>query len=265
MKRDTSWEKVSDWYGGLVGEQGHYFHEKVILPHLEGLICLNKESRLLDLACGDGILGRTLARNHTYTGLDLSKNLIKQAQNKDKNKAHTYHFADVTKQLPVEGTFTHATILLALQNIEHPDKVLQNAHQALTPNGQLVLVINHPCFRIPRQSSWAIDEPKKLQYRRIDRYMSDMTIPIRANPSQGKQSVETLSFHRPLSHYCSLLSEAGFVIKTIEEWCSDKVSSGRNAKMENRARDEIPLFMAISCRKNSLNNFASDSNVKKTV
>jgi len=38
------------------------------------------------------------------------------------------------------------------------------------------------------------------------------------------------------------------VIEKIEEWASDKDSVGKAAKMENRARAEIPLFMAIQAK-----------------
>lgn len=245
MKKNTSWESVSDWYGDLVGEEGHYYHEHVILPALKPLLGLTKDSRLLDLACGDGILGRTLAKGIAYLGVDISKSLVDQARAKDKEKNHRYHVQDATEKLDIPETFTHATVILALQNIERPDQVFANIARRLEKNGKCVFVVNHPCFRIPRQSSWGVDAPKKLQYRRMDRYMTPMTIPIQSHPSKGQQSQQTVSFHRPLSEYMSLLRASGFVVDAIEEWCSDKKSTGGNSKMENRAREEFPLFMAI--------------------
>ncbi len=79
--------------------------------------------------------------------------------------------------------------------------------------------------------------------------MTAMKIPIQAHPSKGQQSVSTVSFHHSLSDYSRLLKESGFTIDLIEEWCSDKLSEGGAAKMEKISRKEIPLFMAISCRK----------------
>ena len=129
--------------------------------------------------------------------------------------------------------------------------MFKNASQYLQPGAPFIIVLNHPYFRIPRQSSWKVDEDNKIQYRRIDRYMSAMKIPIQAHPSKGQHSAQTFSFHYPLSDYSRWLKEAGFTIDLIEEWCSDKVSEGRAAKMENRSRKEIPLFMAIVARKTS--------------
>lgn len=183
-----------------------------------------------------------------YLGIDISPSLIKEAKSKDKNKKHGYLIADIAKPLKLDKLYTHAFLILALQNIENAAGVLQNARKHLVEGGCLAIVLNHPCFRIPRQSSWGIDEAKKLQYRRVDRYFSAMPIPIQANPSKGGQSVETMSYHHPLSYYCGCLKEAGFVIETMEEWCSDKESVGKNAKMENRSRDEIPMFLTIVAR-----------------
>ena len=74
-------------------------------------------------------------------------------------------------------------------------------------------------------------------------------IPIVAHPGK-KESEETWSFHYPLSAYSEMLFDNGFCIEKIEEWISDKKSTGSKAKMEDRARKEFPLFMAIIARKN---------------
>ena len=110
------------------------------------------------------------------------------------------------------------------------------------------MVLNHPAYRIPRQSSWGIDDARKIQYRRIDKYMSPMDIPINMNPSDRSSPI-TMSYHYPISTYSKMLKDAGFVIDLIEEWTSDKESEGRAARMENRSRAEIPLFLAIKAVK----------------
>lgn len=245
---DTSWESVTEWYDKAVGKEGHYYHQNVILPNLLKLITLKKDDHFLDLACGQGILARQLPKKTAYTGVDLSRSLIEAAKKHDPTRNFLVH--DITAKLPLEpATFTHAAIVLALQNVAEPQGVFANASRLLRPGGTFFIVLNHPCFRIPRQSSWEIDEPKKLQYRRIDRYMSLLKIPIQMNPGRGEKSANTVSFHRPLSYYSRELHAANFTIDLIEEWCSDKVSTGKAAKMENRAREEIPLFLCIVAKK----------------
>lgn len=251
-KTDTSWEKVSSWYDGAVGESGHYYHKHVILPNLSRILCAQESSSfsLLDLACGQGILSRFLPKSVHYVGVDLSSSLLFAAKEKNKNKTHSFCHADAMKPLPIQKQdFDFCTIILALQNMQDPLLALKNAFTHLKSEGSLVLVLNHPCFRIPRQSSWGIDEEKQIQYRRIDRYQTPMTIPIQAHPSRGKDSEATPSFHFSLTDLTLWLYKAGFVIEWMEEWCSDKKSTGRCAKREDRSRKEIPLFLSIKAKK----------------
>lgn len=247
----TSWEPVEKWYKGAVGDEGHYYHQQIVLPGVLRLLAIEKSDSpaLLDLACGTGVLARRLPASMDYAGIDISPSFIKTARDADPSPKHEYLVGDATHALPLKRKdFTHAAIVLALQNMKEPKQALMNAAKHLQKGGILVLAMNHPCFRIPRQSSWKIDEEQKLQYRRIDRYSSAMSIPIQAHPSKGEKSAETWSFHHPLADYSRWLHEAGFVIELIEEWHSDKMSTGAAAKMENRARAEFPLFMALRAR-----------------
>lgn len=248
----TSWQPASQWYNSIVGEEGHYYHQAIILPGLQKLMKLKDTATpsVLDLACGQGVLGRQIASDIEVYGFDIAPSLIKAAAQYDRSHRHHYGVADATKPLPITKVdFSHAAIVLALQNIEHPDQVFVHVSKHLRKGGEFFIVLNHPCFRIPRQSSWKVDEENKNQYRRIDRYMSEMKIPIQTHPSKSEQSTTTYSFHHPLSAYTRWLNEAGFSISLIEEWCSDKASTGKNAKMENRCREEFPLFMTIVAKK----------------
>lgn len=247
-KKNTSWDSVGNWYNGIVGNEGHYYHKKLILPGINRLLSLSPQSQgaLLDLACGQGVLARQLPEKFLYTGVDISPALVKAAKQASTNKTHEFIVGDVSKALPLQKKdYSCATVVLALQNIEHAERVIENASRHLQQEGKLLIVLNHPCFRIPRQSSWEVDSAKKIQYRRIDRYFGDMKIPIQMHPGKGEASPSTWSFHHPLSTYTEWLYKAGFHIAKIEEWCSDKESTGKQATMENRSRDEIPLFMAI--------------------
>lgn len=241
---DTSWQKVSKWYGGIVGEKGHFFHQTVIIPNSLRLLELDSSSRLLDVACGQGVFARSIDNKVQYVGLDKASELISEAKKRDRNLNHKYIVADATKSFPLKERFDRACIVLALQNIKEPDKTIQNVSEIIESGGRFLIVINHPSFRIPRQSSWEEDKTNKIQYRRINRYMSPIEIPINAHPGRENSPV-TWSYHHPLEDYSKYLFEAGFLVEKIEEWTSEKHSVGKNSKQENRARDEFPMFMAI--------------------
>lgn len=246
---DTSWQKVSGWYKNLVKEKGHYFHEHLVIPKSLELLSLDSANTLLDLGCGEGVLARAIPKNIYYQGVDIAPSLIDYARKNDHNPSHKYAVGNVTKPLPIaKKDFTHAVFILALQNISEPFLALKTAASYLKKGGKLLLVLNHPYFRIPRQTSWGIDEKNKIQYRRIDRYLTPLKIPINMHPGE-KESPVTWSFHFPLSDYSKFLYDAGLVIEKIEEWTSDKISVGKAGKMENRSREEFPLFMSILAEK----------------
>ncbi len=245
---DSSWQPVSKWYDASVGDKGHYFHEHVIIPKVIALLNLHSTSKLVDLACGQGVLSRHIPKNTPYLGFDASPALIKFAKSRSTSPSHIFKQADIEQPLDIKDIFTHATIILALQNINNVQSVLSNTAKLLTPNGTLVLVLNHPAFRIPRQSSWVEDPQNKQLFRRINRYLSPLKIPISTHPGQTNSPI-TWSFHLPISSYFSYLKTAGFVVTDLEEWTSDKESVGKHAKMENLSRKEFPLFLCIKASK----------------
>jgi hypothetical protein len=111
--------------------------------------------------------------------------------------------------------------------------------------------MNHPSFRIPRQSSWGKDEANKLEYRRVNRYLTGLEIPINTHPGFS-DSPMTWTYHQPLEYYIKSLKRAGMLISDLEEWTSDKVSVGKAAKGENRARSEFPMFLALRAVKQTI-------------
>ena len=73
-------------------------------------------------------------------------------------------------------------------------------------------------------------------------------IPI-LTPPMAVAKIFTLTHHRPLQEYFQKLSSVGLWVDALEEWGSNKKSeSGGRSRAENRARKEIPLFLAIRAR-----------------
>ncbi len=246
-KPKTSWQPVSQWYNRLVDEEGHYYHQHVVLPNLLRLMKLQPGQRVLDLACGQGILSRSIPQEINYLGIDIAPSLIEEAKKIDKNPLHRFWVGDITRPIKMSEKYDWAVIILALQNIASPYKVFLQTKHYLKPAGKLVIVLNHPCFRIPQNSDWGYDPQKNLQYRRLDQYLTKAEIAIKVSPSKEK-SVETVSYHYPLSAYVEMLHDNGFMVETMEEWISDKKSTGPMAGAEDRARAEFPLFLTIVAR-----------------
>ncbi len=242
-----SWEPVAKWYGQHLKEDDT-FQAEVIFPGSLRLLYPVKGKSYIDIACGEGSFVRAVANTGaSVLGFDISSTLIKQAEAK-KIKGATFRVANATDfaRYYDPGSFDGASCNLAVQNIDDFAAVFRDAGKVLKPGAPFVIVINHPMFRIPRQTGWGWDEKRALQYRRVDSYLTPNEIPIVANPGEGTRSKVTYSYHRPLEVYVKALTQAGFVIDALEEWISHRNSdSGPKAKAENRARQEIPMFLAL--------------------
>src|SRR4051794_4593093 len=64
-KRPTHWSGVADWYDRLVGDEGSEYQREVIIPGVMRMLGIKDRSertamRVLDLACGQGVLCRKL-------------------------------------------------------------------------------------------------------------------------------------------------------------------------------------------------------------
>ncbi len=249
-RRNTSWQNVNKWYSKKVGEKGHYFQENVVFPNLKEITGPLKDSKILDLGCGEGVLSRELFGYKDYLGVDMSKGLIESAFDKSRDGNANFTVGDISRRLELGlEYFTHAFIILALQNVEDFYGVFDNAFRALKKGGKFYIVINHPHFRIPKSTSWEVDSVNKRQYRQVFRYMSEHKIRIDMNPGNRTSKEFTYSFHRSLNDISLGLKDNGFVIESIYEWCSNKASEGKFGDMENFARDEIPMFMCIVATK----------------
>ena len=256
-EEDTSWENSAKPYHELVGNKGSYYHQHIIFPRALALLNLTGYSSLLELGCGQGVFSRVIPENITYFGLDKSPTLIALAKSMQKKKPLVanvvapqdekkpyFKIQDVSVPFKLAKTnFTHAVIILALQNMPSFETAIANASAHLKPGGKLLIVLNHPSFRIPKHSSWVM-EPY-TQSRRIHRYMEQFSIPIDMTPGSQDQATMTWSFHAPLSAYSAVFYKHNLLIEKIEEWVSDKTSVGKNADRENKARAEFPLFMGI--------------------
>lgn len=247
---NTHWENVAEWYDTLVGAEGSEYHQKVVLPGVLRLLNPQPGQTLLDVACGQGVLCRRMhERGARVTGVDASPALVDAARSHGPTDID-YRVGDARDlSFPAHESFDAAACVLAIQNIHPIRPVFESVSQALKPGGRFVLVMMHPAFRGPGETSWGWDGPAKVQYRRVDRYLIPRKTPIVTHPGSAP-GIYTWSFHKPIEAYVKALRQAGMLLDALEEWPSHKQSEpGPRAAAENSARKEIPMFLAIRCVK----------------
>lgn len=245
----TSWEKSADWYDRILGERGSELYQAVVIPQAMDLLKPQRGEFILDLGCGQGVFSRAMAdKGAKVTGVDAAPTLIAKAKTYQSRTPIRYYDRDAA-DLAGLGEFDAASAILCLQNMEHLDKVIASTAAVLKPGGRMLWVLNHPAFRIPRQTSWGHEEERKIQYRRVDAYSSTLGIPITMHPGKA-DSESTVSFHRSLETLTATGFAAGLSLAGLREWYSHKESQpGPRARAENRARKEFPLFLALLWKK----------------
>lgn len=254
--KDTSWNKVASWYDQLLKNDDSY-QAKVIVPNLLRILDLKKDEKVYDLACGQGYFANIFAKmGACVVASDLSKKLIETAKENSKlirndgGKISFYISPAHRAQFLKNNEIDTIVVVLAIQNIENISEVLAECHRVLKNNGRMILVLNHPAFRVPQASDWYFTDG--VQSRIVSKYLSESKISIDMTPGEKnpKKKIKTISFHRSLQYYVKLFSKNGFAITRLEEWISHKQSeNGPRQLAEDKARKEIPLFMCIEVKK----------------
>ena len=246
----TSWDPLASWYDGWVGEQGSRYHREVVLPAVMELVDLRRGERVVDIGAGQGVLADHVSgAGARYTGVDASPRLIATARRRH-GEAGEFLVGDARELSAVAelepSSFDVATFVLSIQDMDPLPAVLESASWALKPESRIVLLMVHPAFRAPRHSGWGWDEGRKLQFRRVDSYLTPMAVPMKSLGGRGGE-FRSRSFHRPMSAYVNGLAERGFLVDRMLEIpdLPAGAAPGRSARSTERARLEIPLFLGL--------------------
>ncbi len=242
-KPNTSWGKGAEWYDETISKDDS-FQNKVILPNLLRLMEVKPGEKILDVGCGTGFFAAEFSRfGAKVSGIDVGEELLAIAR---KNAPKSEFLSASADAIPFGNEFfDKAVFVLSLQNMADMKKAVSEAVRTLKSGGKIFLVLNHPAFRNPGESSWGWDEERHVQYRRLDSYLSEKKSKIQMHPGDNPSDV-TWSFHVPLQYYFKLFSKNGLVVEKLEEWTSHtKTPTGPRAEAENKARAEFPLFLAL--------------------
>jgi SAM-dependent methyltransferase len=137
--------------------------------------------------------------------------------------------------------------MLSIQDIDPLGAAIEGAAWSLRDGGRLVILMTHPCFRVPRQSGWGWDSERRLCYRRVDRYLTPLDVPMKRFAG-GRGA--TWSHHRPLASYVDALASNGLLIDAVREIPAQRrPPPGPKARGQRLADREIPLFMGLRASK----------------
>lgn len=229
MDAQSTWEKLSGWWDEAIGE-GDTFHQHLIYPFIESSLSLQAGDRLLDLACGNGCLGRRFAANGVLvTGVDFSSTFLEIARRKsERMEGVNYLLLDLTcpdhlAQLP-ETSFHAVVCSMALHNMHTIEPLVRAVARVIKPGGRFVCSTLHPYFNSTPSMSILKEEDfsqpliEATHSIRIFDYLQPAAFLARGKQDQP---MPHHNFHRPLQSLLQTFFAAGFVMDGYFEPSAD--------------------------------------------
>jgi SAM-dependent methyltransferase len=226
-----AWElHARDWIS-WAREPGHdsywRFHRDAFLP------LVPPPGRLtLDIGCGEGRLGRDLARRgHRIVGVDASPTLARAAVAHAESGGPCVIGDAAALPLP-SGAADCAVAFMSLQDVDAMETAVAEIARVLIAGGRLIMAITHPLNTAGRflPGHEEVSRPFVIEGSWFERRMLADTC------ERGGHTMTFHSEHRPLHDYTDALADGGFLIERIRE-----VNDSDTASKWNR----LPLFLHL--------------------
>lgn len=205
---------IADWYDQ--GVRAGWFPHPLVLPYVLTLIGDLQGHMVCDLACGQGIVSRALARRGaSVLGIDLSASMLALAMQYEEREplGITYLQRDA-QQLPgiPDETFDGVVCNLALMDIPDLLSTFQAVYRVLRPRGWFVFSVIHPCYQTP-SSTW-LKLPDGTAHAVVSKYFEEGLW----RSGNGKEISGRLgSYHRMLETYLNTLAVTGLFVERMVE------------------------------------------------
>src|SRR5436190_228417 len=141
------WNQVylQEWESGRI--QGDCYHRDYGPIH-DGIVELIPDgTRVLDIACGAGVLCRKIKRARLAArvlGIDFSEYMIARNKEHDSDLGIEYRCVDIRTALStVEQEFDVVCMCEILEHLDEPEEVVASAFKLLKPGGRFILTCPH--------------------------------------------------------------------------------------------------------------------------
>jgi 2-polyprenyl-3-methyl-5-hydroxy-6-metoxy-1,4-benzoquinol methylase len=250
-----AWNANAEFWDERMAD-GNDFLNLLVWPAVERLLRPAAGERLLDVACGNGVTSRRLAKvKASVTAFDFSETMIQFAQKRRGEAGIDYRVIDATKkenllELGV-ASFDGALCNMALMDMADINPLMNALSSLLRVNGRFVFSVLHPCFNNPATIQMGELEDRAgtlvTTYSvKISRYLTPYTQVGLAMPGQPTAHPY---FHRPLSALLAPALEAGLVLDAIEECAFPPDHTGGSTPMSWSGRfSEIPAALVVRLR-----------------
>lgn len=146
------WDSKAEFWDARMGE-GNAFQLVLVGPAAEQLLMLQPGERVLDIACGNGVFARRLARlGGCVTATDFSPRFLELARSRSAASGEEidYRLADATEEEQLvalgEGRFDAVVCNMALMDMPVIDPLFRAVRRLPRPHRRFVFAVPHPAF-----------------------------------------------------------------------------------------------------------------------
>lgn len=220
------WDRKAAFWDTLHGDDGNRFHRRLVGPAVERLLALQPGERVLDIACGSGVMARRLAAlGGRVTAVDFSAALIEKARQRGQPAGEPirYAVADATDEAALaalgEGAFDAVVCTMALMDMPEIAPLYRAARRLLAVGGRMVIATAHPAFNsnLPVMVAELEDRDGALVTTPAMKVALYLDVAPRLAVGAPGEPVPHWFYHRPLHELLGEAFAAGLVLDGLEE------------------------------------------------
>lgn len=225
-------------------ESGVTYNDFVEQPAIKAAISTLKGKSVLDLGCGSGHFAMYCIENGAANvlGVDISRNMIKMAKQKNKHKKIEYVCMPIEDLELQDQKFDLIISSLAVHYIKDYSNLVKKVSSLLKENGEFIFSTEHPIVTARKgMNNWIKDDKGEKLYWAFDHYQEE-----------GKREQQwyidgVIKYHRTISTLVNTLIQHGLVLEGMIEPQSIPAGIEKMPKLINEKRR--PSFIVLKSRK----------------
>jgi ubiquinone/menaquinone biosynthesis C-methylase UbiE len=220
------WDQKAEFWDSLHGDDGNKFHRTLVAPAVERLLALQPGERVLDIACGSGMVARKLAAlGGKVTAVDFSPLLVEKARARGQTIGEPiqYGVADATDEDSLtalgEGQFDAVTCTMALMDMPVIAPLYRAVRRLLASGGRFVFATAHPAFNSnsPVFVAEMEDREGSMETTCVVKIARYLDVPPTRGAGAPNEPTPHMYYHRPLHALLGEAFAAGLVLDALEE------------------------------------------------